>query len=139
MPKGFAIEISNDLVNIGLVNKKFIEFSLANKMSPENTNLICMVFDEMLANIISYAYVDGTQHKIGIKISLINDSVVIVITDDGLPFDPFTREDPDTELSIEERDIGGLGIHLVKNVMDEVYYKRHVDKNVVTLVKGNIT
>jgi anti-sigma regulatory factor (Ser/Thr protein kinase) len=69
-------------------------------------------------------------------VSLINDSVVIVITDDGLPFNPFTREDPDTDLSIEERGIGGLGIHLVKNVMDEVYYKRHVDKNVITLVKN---
>jgi anti-sigma regulatory factor (Ser/Thr protein kinase) len=86
-------------------------------------------------NIISYGYVDKARHEIGIKVSLTHDAVVIVIMDDGLPFNPFTREEPDTELSIEERGIGGLGIHLVKNVMDEAYYKRHVDRNVITIVK----
>jgi sigma-B regulation protein RsbU (phosphoserine phosphatase) len=132
---GFEIEIGNDLANIGLVNEKFMEFSQANKLSPKITNPTRMAFDELLANIISYAYVDGTHHEIGIKVSLVNDSVVIVITDDGLPFNPFTREDPDTDLSVEDRGIGELGIHLVKNVMDEVYYKRHIDRNVITLVK----
>jgi anti-sigma regulatory factor (Ser/Thr protein kinase) len=112
-----------------------MEFSQANKLSPKITNPTRMAFDELLANIISYAYVDGTHHEIGIKVSLVNDSVVIVITDDGLPFNPFTREDPDTDLSVEDRGIGELGIHLVKNVMDEVYYKRHIDRNVITLVK----
>jgi serine phosphatase RsbU (regulator of sigma subunit)/anti-sigma regulatory factor (Ser/Thr protein kinase) len=132
----FDIEIGNELTNIDRVIEKFMEFSSANGISGKITNPICMAFDELLTNIISYAYVDGASHEIGIKVSLIQDAVVIVITDDGLPFNPFTREDPDTDLSIEERGIGGLGIHLVKNVMDEAYYKRHVDRNVITIVKN---
>ena len=132
----FDFEIGNDLTNIDRVIEKFMEFSSANGISGKITNPICMAFDELLTNIISYAYVDGTRHEIGIKVSLIQDAVVIVITDDGLPFNPFTREDPVTDLSIEERGIGGLGIHLVKNVMDEAYYKRHVDRNVITIVKN---
>ena len=55
------------------------------------------------------------------------------MTDSPLTLLP--SEGPDTDLSLEEREIGGLGILLVKNVMDETYYKRHVDKNVITLVK----
>ncbi|MCK5071676.1 MAG: ATP-binding protein, partial [Desulfocapsa sp.] len=118
-----------------LVNDKFMEFAQNYEMSPKITTPICMAFDELLTNIISYAYEDGSEHEIDIKVSSLNDSFVVVISDDGLPFNPFTREDPDTELSVEDRDIGGLGIHLVKNLMDEVYYKRQVDKNVITLVK----
>jgi anti-sigma regulatory factor (Ser/Thr protein kinase) len=94
-----------------------------------------MALDDLLANIISYGYVDDSHHLISIKLSLVGDSVVVVITDDGLPFNPFTREGPDTDLSLEEREIGGLGLLLVKNVIDETYYKRHVNKNVITLVK----
>jgi len=133
--QSFAITIGNELADIELVIEKFMEFSTANGMSGKISNPVCMAFDELLANIISYGYVDKECHEIGIKVSLIHDTVVIVITDDGLPFNPFTREEPDTELSIEERGVGGLGIHLVKNVMDEAHYKRHIDSNVITLVK----
>ena len=112
-----------------------MEFAQHHEMEPKITSPVCMSFDELLTNIISYAYEDGSEHEIDIKVSMINDAVVIVISDDGLPFNPFTREDPDTGLSIEERDIGGLGIHLVKKLMDEVYYKRQIDRNVITLVK----
>ena len=133
--EGFTIQISNKLIHVDLVNDKFMEFAQNYEMSPKITTPICMAFDELLTNIISYAYEDGSEHEIDIKVSSLNDSFVVVISDDGLPFNPFTREDPDTELSVEDRDIGGLGIHLVKNLMDEVYYKRQVDKNVITLVK----
>ena len=133
--QSFAMTIGNELTDIKLVIEKFMEFSSANGMSGTISNPVCMAFDELLTNIISYGYVDRARHEIGIKVSLLHDAVIIVITDDGLPFNPFTREEPDTELSIEERGIGGLGIHLVKNVMDEAYYKRHIDSNVITLVK----
>ena len=132
---GFAITIGNQLTDIELVIEKFMEFAAANKMAGKISNPVCMAFDELLANIISYGYVDRARHEIGIKVSLLHNAVVVVITDDAQPFNPFTREEPDTELSIEERGIGGLGLHLVKNVMDETYYKRHIDKNVITLVK----
>ena len=59
----------------------------------------------------------------------------ISIADNGVPFNPFTRKDPNTELALADREIGGLGIHLVKNVMDEVIYQRRYNRNVVTLIK----
>ena len=58
-----------------------------------------------------------------------------MISDDGKPFNPFQLAAPNTEASIEERDIGGLGIHLVKKMFDSVNYQRNIEKNVVTLIK----
>jgi anti-sigma regulatory factor (Ser/Thr protein kinase) len=94
-----------------------------------------MVFDELLNNAISFAFQDDKEHEIEINIELREDRLSISLSDDGIPFNPFRTETPDTDLSIEERSIGGLGIHLVQNVMDEVHYKRQGDTNIVTVVK----
>lgn len=133
--QNFEIEIGNDLQAIERVTEQFMEFARRNDIVPKAITPVCMALDDLLANIISYGYDDDSHHLISVKVSLVRDSVVVVITDDGQPFNPFTMEGPDTDLSLEEREIGGLGILLVKNVMDETYYKRHVDKNVITLVK----
>lgn len=95
-----------------------------------------MVFDELLANVISYAYSDEEVHSIEIAIDYIDSQLSITVVDDGVPFNPFTREDPDTTLSIEDREIGGLGILLVKNTMDETDYQRRHNRNIVTLIKN---
>ena len=95
-----------------------------------------LVFDEILTNIISYAYQDDAPHEIVIGVELTPTTLVVNIEDDGIPFNPFAREEPDTSLSIEERDVGGLGIHLVKNVMDEATYHRRQDANLLVLSKN---
>jgi sigma-B regulation protein RsbU (phosphoserine phosphatase) len=94
-----------------------------------------MALDEFLNNIISYAYKDDQHHAIQITSERVDDSVVITIIDDGIPFNPFTSAPPDTTAGIEERDVGGLGIHLVKEMMDEVSYQRRVNQNVVKITK----
>ncbi len=95
-----------------------------------------VVFDELLSNIVSYAYRDKREHTIDLRAELSADRLAVTITDDGRPFNPFTRVAPyDTTASLAEREPGGLGIHLVRNMMDEVSYRRRTDKNVVILVK----
>jgi len=63
------------------------------------------------------------------------EALILTISDNGPPFDPFARAAPDTTLSIEERQIGGLGIHLVRQMMDEVSYERREGRNVTILTK----
>ena len=89
-------------------------------------------------NIISYGYNDKEDHEIKIEIELRSKRLIITISDDGIPFNPFKKEPPDTMLSVEDRIIGGMGIHLVKNLMDEYGYKRYTNRNIITLVKFNI-
>ncbi len=69
------------------------------------------------------------------RVELSSDRVAVRISDDGHPFNPFGRNAPDTALALGAREIGGLGIHLVQNLMDEVSYTRRTDENVVLLVK----
>ena len=90
-------------------------------------------------SIETYAYSDEDEHNIEIKVELSGDRLTVSITDDGIPFNPFGVETPDTKLSLEERKTGGLGIHLVRKVMDKVSYQRRIDKNVITLVKDMAT
>lgn len=99
-------------------------------------NRIEVSMDEILTNIASYAYGEGSG-DIDIDYSLDEETrlLTVVIADKGTPFDPLAKEDPDIALSAKERKIGGLGIFIVKKVMDEATYRREEDKNVLTLWK----
>lgn len=130
-----ALTLTNQLSEIDRINDCFNEFAEETEIPMAVSLKINMVFDELLNNIISYAYEDKNSHQIAVQVDLINNRLVIVIEDDGVPFNPFMREAPDTEADLEERSIGGLGIHLVKNVMDDVGYKRNLNLNRVTLIK----
>ena len=92
-----------------------------------------IILDELLNNTISYGFEDPSGHEIHVAIELNDDHVTLRVSDDGIPFNPFTHIDPDTSLSAEERDIGGLGVMLVKQLTDSHAYQRLSDTNVVTL------
>ena len=91
--------------------------------------------EEIFVNIANYAY-DHDGGSVIISMDL-NDSpeAVISFIDTGVEFDPLKKQDPDTTLSADERQIGGLGIYLVKRSMDQVKYKRDGDKNILTIHK----
>ena len=132
------IEIRNKLNEITSAVEQFEAFAMENKVSLNVIQKLNIVFDELLNNVISYAYKDEKEHIISINAGLRGERLVVTISDDGEPFNPFGKNPPDTMLSLEERSVGGLGIHLVKNLMDEYDYKRNVNKNIITLVKNNV-
>jgi sigma-B regulation protein RsbU (phosphoserine phosphatase) len=104
----------------------------ASKLMP----VIKMALDELLSNIVKYAFPGSDdEQRIELRAEVSGDAMLISITDGGISFNPFAQETPDTSLSIEEREIGGLGIHLVKNTFDETTYERKVNRNVVSLRK----
>ena len=129
------ITITNSLEEIDRVNDSFNEFAESCSRPMTVYSRVNMVFDELLTNVISYAYVDDETNHIEIVIEYDKGILTISITDDGTPFNPFTRRDPDISPSLEAREIGGLGIHLVKNTMDETLYQRRNNRNTVTLIK----
>ena len=93
--------------------------------------------DEILANVAAYAYGDGTG-PVSLRISMEDDprTAVIRFTDSGMPFNPLEKEVPDTiSLSADDRPIGGLGIYLVRKLMDDVTYEYRDGKNILMLKK----
>jgi len=94
---------------------------------------INLALEEAVSNVMLYAY-PGQHGQVLIEFAK-EKSIIFTITDSGIPFDPTQQRDADTTLSLEERQIGGLGIHLVRQLMDEIYYRREDNKNVLTLIK----
>ena len=131
----FEVTIKNRLTEIEKVIQRFNAFSDEQGLDVKIRREIKMVFDEMLNNIISYAFRQDKEHEIEIKIELTTNRLTMIISDDGVPFNPFGIKAPDIDLPLDQRKIGGLGLHLVRNVMDEVSYQRKIEKNVVTLTK----
>ncbi len=129
------LTIKNRVQEIGQVNRRFNTLSKQHGLSDPIRRKMNVVFDELLNNIISYAYQDDQEHDIEIKLELSEDKLTISIVDDGLPFNPLGVEAPNREIPMEERKVGGLGIHLVRSIMDKVSYQRRIDKNALTLMK----
>lgn len=104
---------------------------------PDELNMpINLALEEIVSNVMLYAY-PGTHGQVIVEYIKVNDErILFTISDTGIAFDPTKKEEVDTTLSAEERPIGGLGIHLVRQLMDEVRYERIDDKNVLTLIKN---
>lgn len=96
---------------------------------------INLVLEEVVSNIIFYAYKDTLPHLLSLEVLLFETYLCLRIIDDGIPFDPTKKEPADISLSTEEREIGGLGILLVHQLMDTVRYQRDKNKNILTLTK----
>ncbi len=95
-----------------------------------------MALDDLLNNVVQYAFPnDPTEHHIEVEGEVRDTCVIFTITDDGIPFNPLTVAPPDLSLLLHEREIGGLGIHLVRSMFDEVSYHRTVGRNVLTVKK----
>ena len=95
---------------------------------------IAIAVEEIFVNIAHYAYGEGSGlATIGMDFE--DDDVIITFIDEGFAFDPLAKEDPDITASAEERDIGGLGIYMVKKSMDECTYNRIDNKNIFTIRK----
>ena len=98
---------------------------------------IDIAIDELFSNIAHYAY----NPEIGqatVRVEVIEDPLAVTITfiDNGVPYDPLAKADPDTTLSAEEREIGGLGIYMVKKSMDDITYEYKAGQNILTIKKN---
>ena len=94
-----------------------------------------LALEEAVSNVILYAYPKEPGKKIVVSVSLKGSDLIFTVTDSGIPFDPTLSENPNLELSAEERPIGGLGIYLIKQIMNEVTYSRIHDINIFTMKK----
>lgn len=97
---------------------------------------INLALEEAVVNVVNYAYPEGTVGDIEMEVNADAKAITFILRDHGKPFDPTAAKEVDITLSAEERQIGGLGIHLIRNYMDEVKYDYRDGQNVLTLVKN---
>jgi sigma-B regulation protein RsbU (phosphoserine phosphatase) len=127
------VVIKNKIEEMAFLAQEIDVFGEVNNLSFKVMMTINLVIEEMVSNIILYGYSDQFEHKIQVRFSCKGEQVIIMIEDDAMPFNPLEKATPDTNLSVDEREIGGLGIHLVRKMMDSVDYRRDLGKNKLTL------
>ena len=93
-----------------------------------------VVLEELLSNVIFYGYQDHDEHLIYVTFDYSDTELSVIIEDDGVPFNPLEQEAVDMSTSLEDTDIGGLGIHFVKSLTKSADYSREEDKNKLVLV-----
>jgi serine/threonine-protein kinase RsbW/sigma-B regulation protein RsbU (phosphoserine phosphatase) len=130
------IAIANELEEIAVSAEKIDAFCEEREISPEIAYAVNLSIDEILTNTISYGYEDDEPHRIEIVVRLEADALVVVIADDSAPFDLSETPEADVEATLEDRDVGGLGLFLVHQMMDKVEYERVEGRNIVTLTKS---
>ncbi|MEN8148603.1 MAG: ATP-binding protein [Planctomycetota bacterium] len=128
-----TITIRNALPELERVHDAILSFLDGTGASREFAEEMFLVAEEVLANTISYGYADDAGHEIELAQSVEGGVFSMRFTDDGAPYDPLARPDPDLDAPHEDRGVGGLGIHLVRTLTDEATYRREADRNILTV------
>jgi sigma-B regulation protein RsbU (phosphoserine phosphatase) len=134
-PIRHSITLPNDINSVPQLNDFIDGFSLEAGLDMSMTMSLNLALEEAVVNVMTYAYAPDTQGALILEAVADKGVVTFILTDTGVPFDPTAKEDADTTLGIEDRPIGGLGIFLVRQLMDAVDYQRVDGQNVLTLTK----
>jgi len=111
------------------------QFASEHAIADRKLHEVQLALEEHLTNIVRYGHADGGKHPIQVLIRLIPGELQIRIEDDGCPFNPLEHPTPDMSKPIEERPIGGMGVHMMRHSLDEMKYRRAEGKNVLTMIK----
>ena len=130
-----SIILANEISEITKLNAFIEEIGNEFSLTPDIVFNLTLVLEEAVVNVINYAYPKEEHQFIYLSARLHEGSIIFVLTDTGKEFDPTLAPEADVTLGAEDRQIGGLGIFLIRQIMNEVKYERIEGKNVLTLEK----
>jgi len=130
MENVFSGTLKNDLKDLSRLMGEVNAFLKRHALTAKIKNAVCLVLEEALMNIIKYGYDDDTVHAIDVRVEVEKDEVAVRLEDDGKAFNPLTIPRLDRSKPAMERIEDGLGIHLVRNIMRSMSYRREKGKNI---------
>lgn len=133
MQAGFRMSIGADLHEVAKVIAAFGDFAIAEGLPAHVRRSALVVLDELLANTVSHGLAGRDDGEVRLDATLVAGLLTMTVTDNGGAFNPFASAAPDTTLSVQDRKIGGLGVHLVQELVDDVSYRREGPHNIVQL------
>jgi anti-sigma regulatory factor (Ser/Thr protein kinase) len=134
-PHHLTLHFANNSEEAPRIARRIESFLHDEQIDDSTINKLLLCVDELVTNIIGHAYNDKEEHAVSLECRILDDKIELELRDDGVPFDPTKQNHPDLKLSIDKRNIGGLGIHLVNTLMDKVDYRREGDYNVLIATK----
>jgi anti-sigma regulatory factor (Ser/Thr protein kinase) len=128
------LNLRNDNADLVRLTEFVVAFTSRHKLADEDGARLQIILDELFTNVVKYGYEGAAaQGHIEVALSLEADRLIIEFVDDGGPFDPLASPAPDLDLPAEERKIGGVGIAIVRALVDEAGYRRDGNRNRLTL------
>jgi anti-sigma regulatory factor (Ser/Thr protein kinase) len=115
--------------------QRFEEFCAKHSIVAATQNAMDLALEEHLTNVLSYGYSPGEPRHVDVRVGVDSTWLWAEIRDDGLAYDPLSRPPVDITVPLEEKPIGGLGVHLMRQFMDELHYAREASQNVLRLRK----
>lgn len=133
------LQVPDQLSELECVSETIENFAEEHQIDFAVLTKVNIILDEVLSNIINYGEIadKSSSKSIGLVVEIDENGVIqITVSDNCTPFNPLDREDPDTTADLESREIGGLGVYLVKKLTDSVTYTRHANRNILKIVLG---
>jgi serine/threonine-protein kinase RsbW len=127
-----TISLPNELSAVSRAAEQLERFCRDQSIPETIAHKLGLALDEALTNIVSHAFPDGGRHSIEVRITHRGASLTAAVSDDGVPFDPLAHPAPDVRAPVEDRKVGGLGIHLLRTLMDTAEYRRVAGRNQLT-------
>ncbi len=129
----FQIQFLNNFEALARATESALQFLAQAAASAGAVNAANLALEEMATNIIKYGYDDQATHEILLRLELVPGAIALTLEDDGHPFDPLRAPEPDIHLPLEEREPGGLGIHLIRKMAQRMAYERSGGRNRLTI------
>lgn len=135
MPPELALTIPPDTDAVTRLLDALEDFAEAAALSPKAAHRLAVVVEELAANVAMHGSTgDGAASFVSVAVRIDGDAVIATVEDDGRAFDPLARPAPDTETALEDRDVGGLGVHFVQRMARSLLYTRDAGRNRLTAV-----
>ena len=135
MEGGLSLLLRNDLSELKRMSEAVSAWCKGNGVSAAVEFHVNLALDEIVSNSIRYGWKDGGEHQLHVRLSHLANEIRVEVEDDAIPFNPLEVPAPDLDRPMDERLVGGLGIHLVRQVMDGLDYQRLNGKNLVVMKK----
>jgi anti-sigma regulatory factor (Ser/Thr protein kinase) len=121
--------IGNSIEDMSHLCSNFHDFFADAGLKSSTIYALDLALEEMITNIIKYGYDDRREHAIKVVVDIAGEAVYMLIEDDGHEFDPLSQNSPELDVDIADRQIGGVGIFLTLNMVNEINYSREDNKN----------
>ena len=135
MQESLSITLKNDRIEIPRLAQIVMDFCKRNGLDSAIEADLNLALEEIVINVIKHGYADREEHEITVTFQLEPDALTVRVEDDGVPFNPLDAPPANVSSPLERRRAGGLGVYLVRNLMDEFEYQRTGTKNVFVMKK----
>ena len=129
-----TFKIKNNFAELELLCVEINEIAQIGRFAEQLIFCLNLCLEEMLTNIIKYAYNDNDVHEIKVRLDIANEIITLTIIDDGHEFNPLKAEVPDISSDIKHREIGGIGILLTRKMADKIIYTRKDNENILKII-----